>query len=85
MKIQLSILYFVFLYIKLKKKSIYCLDRCLNIDSSSLFSNSTFIWYEEHRIKKYITLFVDSIDSMNNENDYPHVVRLYVLDLKSVL
>lgn len=78
MKIQLSILYFVFLYKKLKKKSIYCLDRCLNIDSSSLFSNSTFIWYEEHRIKKYITLFVDSIDSMNNEIEETMKHSIYV-------
>ena len=78
MKIQLSILYFVFLYIKLKKKSIYCLDRCLNIDSSSLFSNSTFIWYEEHRIKKYITLFVDSRDSMNNEIEETMKHSIYV-------
>ena len=78
MKIQRSILYFVFLYIKLKKKSIYCLDRCLNIDSSSLFSNSTFIWYEEHRIKKYITLFVDSIDSMNNEIEETMKHSIYV-------
>ena len=78
MKIQLSILYFVFLYIKLKKKSIYCLDRCLNIDSSSLFSNSTFIWYEEHRIKKYITLFVDSIDSMNNDIEETMKHSIYV-------
>lgn len=78
MKIQLSILYFVFLYIKLKKKSIYCLDRCLNIDSSSLFSNSTSIWYEEHRIKKYITLFVDSIDSMNNEIEETMKHSIYV-------
>ena len=77
MKIQLSILYFVFL-LKLKKKSIYCLDRCLNIDSSSLFSNSTFIWYEEHRIKKYITLFVDSIDSMNNEIEETMKHSIYV-------
>lgn len=78
MKIQLSILYFVFLCIRLKKKSIYCLDRCLNIDSSSLFSNSTFIWYEEHRIKKYITLFVDSIDSMNNEIEETMKHSIYV-------
>lgn len=78
MKIQLSILYFVFLYIKLKKKSIYCLDRCLNIDSSFLFSNSTFIWYKVHRIKKYITLFVDSIDSMNNEIEETIKHSIYV-------
>ena len=27
----------------------------------------------------------DYIISIKKENDYPHVVRLYVLDLKSVL
>ncbi len=54
------------------------MDRCLNIDSSSLFSNSTFIWYEEHRIKKYITLFVDSIDSMNNEIEETMKHSIYV-------